>query len=56
MTVPLNARPVIKVADMNKSILVAALLALALSACSTFENYKKPEEPFPNCVDCYKGG
>ena len=56
-TIPLNARPVTKVANMKKIALAVALVAsLALTACSTFENYKKPEEPFPNCVGCYSGG
>jgi uncharacterized lipoprotein len=33
-----------------KSILVAALAALALSACTSFT---PKEEPFPNCRGCY---
>lgn len=36
---------------MKKFALVLAVLAL--TACSTFENYKAPAEKFPNCVGCY---
>lgn len=35
---------------------IIAAVAMAVSACSTFENYKAPEEKFPNCVGCYGGG
>lgn len=38
------------------ALALAAAAVLALSACSTFENYKAPAEPFPNCVGCYNNG
>lgn len=38
------------------ALALAVAAALTLTACSTFENYKAPEEKFPNCVGCYNGG
>lgn len=57
MTIRPNVRPATKVHNMKKlAIALAVAAALATSACSTFENYKAPEEKFPNCVGCYSGG